>query len=243
MKYYIYISDSKVDMLLSQIPHDQKRKIATEFKIDLKLLSASRKAEMEDESNRFSRLEAVTAFIREYGNVGSIDGPDEYIEGDLPMRWGPYINIYDYEGGESPLVYFGGETERTIIGLGGSSKHVIGSSGQSSAHSHSITPFLISFLEKQLGLKKKPNPHSIDVKRHERSYFGKRLTESERADESLHAVYLATTQMEGPLQRLEFLAKRLLYGELAEIHRLPHFDPNDEKKILLATPLYVAMAE
>jgi hypothetical protein len=233
MKYYIYISDSKVDMLLSQIPHDQKKKIATEFKIDLKLLSASRKAETEDESNRFTRLEAVTAFIREYGNVGSVDEPDEYIKGDLLMHWGPYINVYDYSGDESPLVYFGGSTERTIVGLGGSSKHVIGAGGQSSSHSHSITPFLISYLEKQLGLKKKPNPDVIDVKLHERRFFGKSLTEQERVDESLHAVYLATSQMMGPQQRLEFLAKRLLYGTYRHA----------EKQILLATPIYVAMAE
>lgn len=37
MKYYIYISDSKVDMLLAQIPHDFKRRVALQFKVDLKV--------------------------------------------------------------------------------------------------------------------------------------------------------------------------------------------------------------
>jgi hypothetical protein len=63
--------------------------------------------------------------------------------------------------------------------------------------------------------------------------FGRTLTEQEKTNQSLHAVYLATTQMEGPQQRLEFLAKRLLHGTY----------PRIEKQILLATPLYVAMAE
>jgi hypothetical protein len=36
MRYYIYISDAKVDMLLSQIPHEQRNKIATELKLDFK---------------------------------------------------------------------------------------------------------------------------------------------------------------------------------------------------------------
>src|ERR1022692_4308702 len=31
VKYYLYISDAKVDMLLSQIPHEPKKKIALEF--------------------------------------------------------------------------------------------------------------------------------------------------------------------------------------------------------------------
>ena len=148
MKYYIYISDTKVDMLLSQIPHEAKKKIATELKFDLKVLSASRKSETDQEDNRFTRLEAVVTFIREYGNIGTVDEPDEYIDDVLPMRWGPYGNLIE----QTPLVYFGGLTERTIVGLGGSMKHVIGSVGDAYALSASITPILVSYLEKQLGL-------------------------------------------------------------------------------------------
>jgi hypothetical protein len=75
-------------MLLSQVPSDEKKKIATEFKIDLKGLGVSRKTERESESNRYTRLEAVVAFIREYGNLGTVDEPNEYIEDELPMSWG-----------------------------------------------------------------------------------------------------------------------------------------------------------
>ena len=40
MKYYHYISERKVDMLLEQeIPHDARMEIATQLKIDLKVLS------------------------------------------------------------------------------------------------------------------------------------------------------------------------------------------------------------
>src|SRR5687768_4399156 len=90
MKYYVYISDAKVDMLLAQIPHDAKQRLATEFRFDLKLLSAARKTETESEDNRFTRLDAVVTFIREFGNLGTVDAPDEYFEGSLEMRWGPY---------------------------------------------------------------------------------------------------------------------------------------------------------
>jgi hypothetical protein len=118
MKYYIYISDAKVDMLLPQIPHEIKKKVATEYGVDLKFLIAKRKVESEAEDNRITRLEAVLAFIREYGNVGSVDQPDEYCEGIMPMRF--------LAPNYAPVVYVSGHTEKTMLGLGGSAKHMIG---------------------------------------------------------------------------------------------------------------------
>jgi len=43
MKFYLYVSDAKVDMLFSQVPHELKKKVATEWKIDLKLLDLLRR--------------------------------------------------------------------------------------------------------------------------------------------------------------------------------------------------------
>jgi len=218
MKYYVYISDAKVDMLLAQIPHDAKQRLATEFKFDLKLLSASRKTETESDDNRFSRLDAVVTFIREYGNLGTVDEPDEYVEGYLDMRWGPYGEERDEKGS---LVYFGGITERTIVGLGGSMKHVIGNSGATNAHSHSWTPMLMRSIEEDLKFdeRKQQSPDRAEVEA--------------GGDRSLQAVELATTEIKGPTQPLEFIAKRLLYGR----------GYSKKKKVLLGTPLYVALLE
>jgi hypothetical protein len=47
MKYYIYISDAKVDIVLPQVPHATGKKVATEFGIDLKVLKATRTTEEE----------------------------------------------------------------------------------------------------------------------------------------------------------------------------------------------------
>ena len=66
MQYYVYISDSKVDMLLPQIPHDIRKKVATEWKLDLKVFGSTRKEEHETEDNRIARLEAVSSFIEEF---------------------------------------------------------------------------------------------------------------------------------------------------------------------------------
>jgi hypothetical protein len=39
MKYYVYISDSKVDMLLPQVPGALKQTIAAKLGFDIKILS------------------------------------------------------------------------------------------------------------------------------------------------------------------------------------------------------------
>jgi hypothetical protein len=189
MKYYVYISDSKVDMLLPQVPHEVKKKVATEWKLDLKIFGATRKEERETHDNRVARLEAVVSFIEEFGNVGSADEPGEYVEDTLPMRWGPYG--WWRGSSDSPLVYFGGETENTIIGLGGSSMHLLGNKGPSVASSHSATPSLMAYLGKELALD---------------------LGEDEDPYPPLQAVDLATSQMRGPQQTTHFLAKKLLFG-------------------------------
>ena len=222
MKYYVYISDAKVDMLFPQVPHEIKRRVATEWKMDLKLLSASRRTESESEDNRIARLETVADFIRQSARVGTVDSPCEYVADTLPLRWGDYG--WDRK---SPVVYFGGETERTIVGLGGSSKHLVGSSVTSAAEPHSAMPYLIKFLGE--GLRQQENESSEKPGSHV-AIFPYPFT-------PIAAVEYSILQMQGPPQNVEFLAKRLAYGPVEKHAELK------EKHVLLATPLYVALAD
>jgi hypothetical protein len=217
MKYYVYISDAKVDMLFPQVPHDIKKKVATEWKMDLKLLSASRRVETEGEDNRIARLEAVVEFIREFGNIGSADEPDQYVEDSLPMKWGLFEGSPD-----DSVVYFGGQSARTIVGLGGSMRHVIGSASTSYVFAASATPFLMKVLSKELEM----SEPTLDEE----------LSRRPDIDEfPLRAVQLAWRRMSGPSQNMEFLAKRLLYD--------PKPGALSQLASLLCTPLYVAMAD
>jgi hypothetical protein len=102
MKYYIYISDAKVDMLFPQVPHDIKRKVSTKFGFDFKVVSASRQTEAETDESRISRLETVVEFIREFGNLGTVEQPDEYVEGDLVLHTAVFPDR------NPKYVYFGG---------------------------------------------------------------------------------------------------------------------------------------
>lgn len=58
MKHYIYISDTKVDMIFAQIPKAMLEGLAGELKINLGVLSASFKQEASQET-RFSKLEVL----------------------------------------------------------------------------------------------------------------------------------------------------------------------------------------
>jgi hypothetical protein len=194
-----------------------KEKIAYEWKLDLGVFSVSRKSETETPANRYARLQAVVDFISQNGDVGSVDEPGEYIQDTLSLKCGPY-EIKPPEG-EPDIVYFGGATENTVVGLGGSARHVIGNVGASKAWSRSLTPYLLAYLVKGLNL----NPDAW------KAY----CTEEPHA---LDAIYITSTDMDGPEQRLEFLAKKLLYG--------PSYNRRAKnRKVLLATPIYVAMAE
>ena len=218
MKYYIYISDAKVDLLFPQVPRDIRKRVALEFKMDLKLLSALRETETGGGDNRIARLEAVLRFIRERGNIGTVDRPDEYFEGSLPMKWSDCFVDRTF------LAYFGAETKQTIVGLGASVRHLIGNSEGAVVPMSPSTPAVIRFLSNYLNMEKcDSTPRSVVTV----------------AEELKYSTRLALRSIKGPNQELEFLAKRLAYWAA---------DPEWRRKsnlssVLVGTPLYVAMAD
>jgi hypothetical protein len=241
VKYYLYISDTKVDMLLPQIPHKLQKQIATEFKLDLKIFSAARKTEETIDDDRIKRLEAVVAYIREKKRVGTAGRPAEYFAGMLAMRWGPLTERrrerYDPETKVfSPeperlrdIVYFSGYSNECLIGLGGSGKHVIGGPGASNATDWggSIGPVLLWILLKNTGISEKELPH-VDP---DLSSDGTIDSDNTRGIRLLRQSMRRTLEnMSGPEQRVEFLAKRLVSG-----------NSGGATKVILGTPIYVAM--
>jgi hypothetical protein len=213
MKYYIYISDAKVDMLFSQIPHDIKKKVALEFGFDLKLFSAKRKVETELEDDRIARLEAVLAFIREYGKIGTVDKPNEYIEGTMAMRFISYSGSLEREEG----IYLSGHTKKTAIGLGGSAKHLVGGMPVSSDRlsGNSLTYAILSHVRELVDESEIKNPQM----------WGEVIASLESMTEDDSA------------ENFEFVAKRLLFTNNIE-NTDSHY-----RQALLATPLYLAKAD
>jgi hypothetical protein len=197
MKYYIYISKTKVDMLYSQIPRNFVSKIGVELNIKIPFVDVEIK-DKQPQMTLYDEVKLVTKYIDEHFDVGSIDNPKAYFKARLPMRWSIV---------EKKLVYFGGHTEETIFGLAGSTQHVIGmprgDEGMSFApmietaleESMSLTPMIENALEKE------DSPNIAE-------------------DHLLSLIRDETLAKKGPSEELEFLAKTLTEGSIDSSHIL-----------------------
>jgi hypothetical protein len=216
-RYYLYISDSKIDMLLPQINPTFGAKRTSEFGMNLKVLTAKRVSEP-PAGDRIARLEQVVRHLQDHGDLGSVDEPGQFFWGLLPMKWGPFPSDAD-----SSLVFFGGRTDRTVVGLGGSLKHVLGSVPDATEHGvgRSLMPSLLDALGVSSDLEDEYVVDAVD-------------SDLDRADRAaLAKVHQAVTDLDWPAQNVEFVAKRLLHG----------YSPSDETSVLLGSPVYVALVD
>lgn len=215
MKYYLYVSYTKVDMLFNQISSKFSnilRQILIELRIDLKLLTL--KINSQDKENRILRLKAIVRFLEKQNKVGNVDDPNEYIQDVIPMTWKIHPT-------HPNAVCFYGKTEKSIIGLGGSLKHVIDQKKietDSSGMSWNIT------FQKKLW-------DELNFNEPISSFF----KNEEVGSSSFDAIYFARYEEETPNleHKLEFFAKRLAYRR----------QNSKEKAIIMASPLYVALAD
>lgn len=213
-RYYLYVSDSKIDMLLPQIDSAFGTKRGSEIGVNLSVLSAKRTAER-TRDGRIARLERVLWYLHDYGDIGSVDEPGQFFWGLLPMQW-------DLFPGHASLVFAGGWTEHTVVGLGGSGRHLLGAvpnvEAQDTAWSQ-LPPMLdrlASDLEDEL---------VVETAEQSANFL-------DRADQAaLGTVHRAVGRLHGPAQNVEFVAKRLLHGT------------HDGISVLLGSPIYVALVD
>ena len=222
MKYYIYISDTKVDMLYPQIPKPLLKKIASSLSIDLKLLGAEvrvgAKKNTSDET-RYAKVRIVSEYIEKHLDVGSVNAPSTYCKGTIQMNWGP---IGDHS------IYFTGATSQTSIGLGGSLKHVIGANigsppvGFPSSEVGTLLATIFGATQLIERAEKQGRSNTFSGK-----YLG--------------PIVKMRDFMKGPEQRVEFLAKTLLQGPLDSSDRKEYEIIVPQAYVVLGTPIYVAI--
>jgi hypothetical protein len=219
VKHYLYVSETKIDMLYPQILKTVLDNIDDESNINAGF-SSTLTANPDSGKTLYDKLDLVSSYLEKEGTIGTVDSPKLYFKGILPMRWGPYGRDE-----KSQLVYFGGITDAgTVLGLGGSMDYVLGKErGSSHAHSHSLPFAITNKLNEELDIPLTP--------RDEFEMEGQNRTFALNDESYLEAVSLAIDQMEGPLQNLEFLAQKLVAGG------------GEDRKAVLGTPIYVAVAE
>lgn len=214
LKYYYYVSESKVEMLYSQIPKSIISQLESELKINLPLIGVSfSKKQLND--SLYTRLQVVVEYIQRNMEIGSIRSPGEYFKGSAFMRWAQI-----HQG----VIFFGGKINKINIGLGGSSKNLLGQRTTNVETGISHTPWLVSLLLQEVENQIKLIPQQPEIANH--------LTEENKNERVLSAAsFWAGNLAKNPVAKFEFLAKKLVHAD--------HMG----EKVLLGTPLYVELID
>lgn len=214
VRYYIYISDAKVNMLFPQIASEPN-------------MSPARGTG----DARIQRLEAVLRFIEGSGRIGSIDEPSDYVFGSEELYWGHFHESDIAENRSAPaIVAFCGRTPRTTMLMCGATRHLVGNHqpevpGYSSSHVPYLLKTLLTAVELEGG-----KPEDI-IRQPSGNTEAEKLPRRGR-ELALALVSHAWGHVDGVEQKLEFLAKPLLSGP--GLH--------GAQRCLLASPLYVSLA-
>lgn len=224
LRYYVYISDSKLDMLFEQIDRSILKRVSAEVKVDIKIASITLREADQPGATRIAKLRVVERFLEENHTIGSIQKPGrEYFRGKMDMEWG-------WTGGDDSGVWFEGNdfNEGQYVGLGGSRYHVLSESPQGRLRKHAnsgtAAPSIIRALEDSgffLDTRIRNSELSGELPGGWQGYVSRRPY----VPRSGHI----------PPQHLEFLAVPLAEtyidsGEPAPVH------------VVIGTPLYVASA-
>ncbi|WP_277819627.1 DUF7019 family protein, partial [Streptomyces silvensis] len=74
MRYYLYVSSAKVDMLYEQIPPKLLKRLAVEAKVDLKVLSLAVQSPR-TEATTYDRLNIVESYLEREFDVSWMSEP------------------------------------------------------------------------------------------------------------------------------------------------------------------------
>lgn len=218
-RYYYYIADSKVDMLLPQIPGALKREISAELGFDIKILKGSigeRRTTLDD---RISRVEAVERYLTRGGKVGP-DVGSLWFGGTMA---GTPLVLEDCSG----AVFFFGRFYGSSVLLGGSERHLIGGEDLTTVGpSYSFLPRLVGALMSTLHQEEKRIVLSMTHEVKLRASVGPDF-DSGRAWRDVMGLLNNKRKMLRD-EPLDFIARRLVVEQV------------QETPFALATPLFVA---
>jgi hypothetical protein len=235
MKYYIYLSESKVSMLYAQISQCTGVKREASLGFDIKLLKGHIKESRGIPEHSFAQLDEVISALNKSDLVGTVKDPKEYIGGCLSMTWCTFGGSFGDK--KSPITFWGYCEEShypfsgTVMALAGSKYHLLGEQRAGRAHSHSGTPMMIQWFLENLDDPFENSEESIKDAKH---YVGEGAISN---DDVTNGAWLAATQAKGHTAKYDFVAKVLHKSDWPEGFR------SKTNRVILGSPLYVAFAE
>jgi len=202
LKYYLYISETKVRMLFPQIPSKFLEGASADIKFNLGLISSTIKSDTQGSAQGMpQKLACACKYLVETEQVGDENSTSAYIGGAFPFRYGAVSE------NASDIAFFGEIVNGIKIGLIGATSSLIGEVSITEAN-HAPFYYTLKFLNQI-------------------TEAGNETNESPGYDSYLSAFETALNTIPKKKQNLEFIAKVL--------HR--------ENGLIIATPLYVALAE
>lgn len=139
LKYYIYISATKVNMLYPQIPPEFLATAEAELKVNLGILSTGIKSRNPDPPSELAgRVGVVAKYIREHDKVGTPESPNTWFHASARFRWGV---LRDYA---ADIALFGGRIGERLVVLLGSSDSLVGAA-QSVEAQHALNYYTLRF--------------------------------------------------------------------------------------------------
>lgn len=214
-------------MLYEQLYETSERTSRKSVSASLQVISGSLESTTRESVGIDQKMRAVELELDNRNLIGTLDSPNDYFRATMRMRWGLFNDYGKRPDDEPALVYFGGFDKRgpLLVGLGGSSKHVVGHEGASSTYSRSATPILVEWL--LAGVQNNAPPE---------------LPEWHPAND-MHSVYsamaIALHYLRPPNLRLEFVAKTLSVGD---VDGCEMWIGAPKARVILGSPLWVAQA-
>jgi len=220
MRYYTYISDAKVDMILPQVPTGVREKVAAELGFNLGFISGKLGSETQTLETRVARLGVVERYILETETIGTPSQPAKWIRGQVPMS---AMDIWD------GCLFFLGEGDNWILALAGSKKHLAGAAAPETVSvPFSFLPDIASILSRWT----ETQPEMLDAIPERLGADSLAAGISQGAKAWLEIIVWCSGLHERSLkQTASFLAKRLLSDQYAGIN------------VVLASPLYVEVLD
>lgn len=240
LRYYLYVSDTKLDMLFEQIDRSTLKRISAEVKVDLKLASVTLTRTDNPDPARAAKLRVVERFIDRHHQVGTIENPgNEYFRGSMPMGWG-WLRSRPVD--EMDMVVFQGWQSRHTVVLAGSGRHVLGQNAAEEKTRWALSSFpdhILSALDEHISRA----PELADSIRAAKDSDPQWWLENRSTDKIRRALnesfFRLGEHRGGRFQTLEFLAVPLMEDKGPDF-TYPGRDPVDNT--VLGTPLYVAVA-
>ena len=224
MRYFVYISESKIKMLFSQVAKSDVERLEEFLGFDLKILKGEMKETRGFPANQFAQLNEILNKLGKDELIGSLREQKPFIKSSLKMTWASFGFKPD-----TPITFWSYFSRNVALGLAGSKHNLIGEQPSGIVHSYSRTDSIIYYLRNELE-NALPQRDDNELPSYARTESFQNSLESQAAGGIWEAV-----QLPGERETFDFVAKVLF--------RTTRKFKNQSWSIILATPLYVALDE